>query len=77
MAKTKKISVTTTEEIRITYSRNKNTIHVDDPEVNDLLGEIEDADIVTYIQSEGFKPDEVFEEEDLNEWAISHGFIKE
>lgn len=77
MSKTKEINIVTSDEVRIKPNGRKTTVIIEDPEVNDMLAGVHEEDLISFIQSEGYKPDEIFEEEDLNEWAISHGFIKE
>jgi len=77
MTKTKKISITTTDEVRITSSRNVTTIHVDDPAITELLQEIADEDIAEYVQWNNYKPEDLFDEDALNNWANQNGYIKE
>lgn len=77
MSKTKTISITTDDEIRVTRHGNKMMAVIDSPEVEAMLAEVKDADIIAHVRSEGYKPDEVFEEEDLINWAHSNGYIKE
>lgn len=77
MPKTKTLEASTSDEIRVKAYRNNVTVIVDDPQVEDMLSSMNKEDILTWIRSEGFKPDEIFEHEDLSEWAVSHGYIKE
>lgn len=77
MPKTKTITVTTQDEATVTSSRNTTTIKVDEPDINELLVSIEDEDIVTYIRSENFKPEDVFNADELHAWAFENGYIKE
>lgn len=77
MQKTKTIEVTTSDEIRVKAYRNKVTVIVDDPELDDMLAKVKLEDIITHIRSEGHKPADVFEYEDLSEWAYSNGYVKE
>ena len=77
MSKTKQISIETSDEVRVTNSRNKTIIHVDAPDIQELLKEIDSEDIVSFIQWDGYDPDEVFEEEQLHKWASENGYIKE
>lgn len=77
MPKTKQISIETSDEVRITNSRNKTIVHVDAPDIQELLKEIDSEDIVSFIQWDGYNPDEVFEEKQLDKWASENGYIKE
>lgn len=77
MAKTKKISITTSEEVRVTSNRNRSTIHIDEPEITELLQEISDEDIAEYVQWNNYKPEDLFDEAALNNWANQNGYIKE
>ena len=77
MSKTKTIEVTTSDEIRVKAYKNKVIVIVDEPEIDDTLQSISLEDIVTHIRSEGHKPADIFEHEDLSEWAYSNGYVKE
>ena len=77
MSKTKTIEIITCDEVRIKPNGRKTTVIVDDPEVDDMLSGVHKEDLITFIQSEGYKPGDVFEHEDLSEWAVSNGYIKE
>ena len=76
MSKTKTLSITSSEEVRISAYHGKSTVHVDNPEIEDMLKEVAWEDIVAYIQGENTTPDEVFEEKDLDKWAEDHGYVK-
>ncbi len=77
MPKTKKIEVTTSDEVRITSSRNKTTVHVEEPEITELLQEIDDDDIADFVKWNNYKPGHLFDEVALNNWANENGYIKE
>lgn len=77
MSATKTISIVTSEEVRIQAYRGKSTVHIDNPEVEDMLKEVSFDDIVTYIQSENTSPDEVFTDGQLSAWAEKNGFLKQ
>jgi len=65
------------EEVRIiptTYKQAKAIL--ENVSVPELLTGIYEEDIFTHIRSEGHKPEDVFDEEDLNEWAWKNGFTK-
>jgi hypothetical protein len=65
------------EEARIVPARyNQNRAILENISVPELLSCIDGEDIFTHIRSEGHKPEDVFEEEDLNEWAWKNGFTK-
>jgi len=77
MPKTKKIEIVTSDEVRITPNGRKSTVIIEDPEVDDLLSGVHKEDLITFIQSEGYTPDDIFDEEKLREWASENGYIKE
>jgi len=75
--KTKSLSITTSEEVRIMPYRNQTTIHIDEPDIIEFLQAINNTDIVEYVQWNNFKPDDLFTEDQLRNWANEHGYIKE
>lgn len=77
MSKTKTITISTSDEVRLTSRRDKSIVVIDDPEIEEMLADVKKEDIIAHIQSQNYKPEEVFEEEDLINWAHSHGYIKE
>lgn len=77
MSKTKEINIVTSDEVRIKPNGRKTTVIVEDPEVDDMLAGVHKEDLITFIQSEGYKPDEIFEIDDLISWATENGYIKE
>lgn len=77
MPKTKKIEITTSEEVRMTSSRNKTTVHIEEPEITELMQGINNEDIADYVQWNNFKPGDLFTEEQLRDWANENGYIKE
>lgn len=77
MSKTKTIEIITCDEVRIKPNGRKTTVIVDDPEVDDMLAGVHKEDLIAFIQSEGYSPDDIFDEEKLREWANENGYIKE
>jgi hypothetical protein len=77
MPKTKNISIETNDEIRINHGRTKTIIHIDEPDINELLQGINNEDITDYVQWNNFKPRDLFSEEQLQDWANENGYIKE
>lgn len=77
MPKTKTIEIITSDEVRIKPNGRKTTVIVEDPEVDDMLAGVHKEDLITFIQSEGYSPDDIFDEEKLREWATENGYIKE
>lgn len=77
MSATKTINIVSSEEVRITAFRNKSTIVVDNPEIDEMLKEVAWDDIVAHVRAEKVSPDEVFTDDQLNEWAIKNGYTKE
>lgn len=77
MPKTTTISIVTSEEVRITPNRNKTTVHIDDPDITEILQGISNEDISEYVQWNNYKPDDLFTEEQLQNWANENGYIKE
>lgn len=77
MPKTKIIEVTTSDEVRVKAHKNKVVVIVEEPEIDEMLQNVSLEDIITHIRSEGYKPADIFEHEDLSEWAYSNGYIKE
>ncbi len=76
MAKTIEITVTC-EGARIVATKyNEVKMVLENPKIEDILPQLTDSDIITHVRSEGYKPDEVFQDEDLNEWAYNNGFTK-
>lgn len=77
MPKTKKIEITTAEDVRITPCRNKTVVHIEEPEITELMQGINNEDIAEYVQWNNFKPNDLFTEEQLRDWANENGYIKE
>lgn len=77
MSATKTISIVSSEEVRITAYRNKSTIVVDNPEIDEMLKGVDWDDIVAHVRAEKVSPDEVFTDDQLNEWATKNGYTKE
>lgn len=77
MSATKKISIVSSEQVRIAAYRGKSTVHIDNPEMEDMLKEVSFEDIVTHIQSENASPDEVFTDDQLSAWAEKNGYVKQ
>jgi len=77
MPKTKKIEIITGEEVRTVPYRNKTIVHIEEPEITELLQGINNEDIADYVQWNNFKPDDLFTEDQLRDWANEHGYIKE
>jgi hypothetical protein len=77
MPKTKSISIETNDEVRITRGRARTVVHIDEPDVNELLQGIGHEDIAEYVQWNNYKPDDLFTEEQLRNWANENGYIKE
>lgn len=77
MSATKKISITTSEEVRIKAYRGKSTVFIENPEIEDMLKEVAWDDIVTHVRSEKTDPDEIFTDEQLSDWAEKNGFLKQ
>ena len=77
MSKTKIIEIVTCDEVRIKPNGRKTKVIVEDPEVDDMLAGVHKEDLITFIQSEGYTPDDIFDEEKLREWANENGYIKE
>jgi hypothetical protein len=76
MSATKTISIVSSEEVRISSYRNKSTVVVDNPEIDEMLKGVAWDDIVTHVLSEKVGPDEVFTDTQLSEWAEKNGYIK-
>lgn len=76
MPKIKSITIITGEEVSVNPNRNKTSIRIEEPDVNEIISSIDNDDLVTYIQSE-YDPGDVFSEEDLIKWAEENGYIKE
>lgn len=76
MSKTKELIIMCGEVSIASRGSYSVRIVLSDPDM-EFLSSIKKEDIFTHIQSEGYKPAAVFDEEELNEWALSHGFIKE
>lgn len=77
MSKTKEIEIRCNEVRIVPDGYKKVKIIVDAPEIDVLLQSIEWSDILTFVQSENPKPEDVFSEEQLEKWAESIGYIKE
>lgn len=77
MPKTKTIEISTSDELRIKAYRGSVTAIIEDPQVEDMLAGVHKEDLITFIQSEGYSPDDIFDEEKLREWANENGYIKE
>lgn len=77
MSKTNRIEITTREEVGITSKKSETTIRIEEPDINELLTKINKEDLISFIQSERFKPADIFEEEELIEWANGNGYVKE
>lgn len=77
MPKTKRITINATDEVTITSSRNVTAIRIEEPHIGELLQEISQEDIATHIRSEGYKPEEIFEQDALAVWAEENGYMKE
>jgi hypothetical protein len=76
MAKTRELTIIC-EEARTTSTGYRLKVVVDDPNMAELLAVISEDDIIEHVRSEGFKPDEVFDDKDLDKWATDHGYTKE
>ena len=76
MAKTKALEIEVTDDVLISPGRSKMYVKVEDVNIEELLQKINKDDVITHIRSEGYKPDEVFDYEDLSEWAVSNGYQK-
>lgn len=77
MSKTKELTIVCSGEIRVSASRNKSTIHIEDPEMDELLKEIPWENVVEFVRGEKVSPDEVFTDEQLEKWAEENGYTKE
>lgn len=77
MPKTKNITIETSDEVRIAHGRTRTLVHIDEPDVNELLQGINNEDISEYVQWNNFKPDDLFTEEQLRDWANENGYTKE
>ena len=77
MSATKTISIVSSEEVRISAYRNKSTVVVDNPEIDEMLKGVDWDDIVAHVLGEKVSPDEVFTDEQLKEWAERSGYIKD
>lgn len=77
MPKTKTIEISTSDELRIKAYRGSVTAIIEDPQVEDMLAGVHKEDLITFIQSEGYKPDDVFDADALISWATENGYIKE
>ena len=75
MIKTKELTVSG-EEMRIIQARNRVTVVIENPEVNDMLMEIKEEDLASFIQWNGNKPEDVFDEKSLHKWAEDNGYKK-
>jgi hypothetical protein len=74
MSRTKTISITSSEEIRIRSYHGKTTVYVESPEVDEMLKEVAWDQIVKFIRGEGVGPDEVFADDQLHKWAVENGY---
>lgn len=75
MAKIKEITIIC-EDVRVTSTGYRLRVIVEDPKMDELLSGIEKDEIITHINSEGFKPDEVFSVDQLHAWAFENGYTK-
>lgn len=75
MSKTKRITV-----IGSSATIETNTIHtvsmlVEDPNIEDLLSDIETEDLSDYLQA-NINVEDVFSEKELEKWAEANGYVK-
>lgn len=75
MSKTREIKFSC-GEFRTIPNRNCTvTLHVEDPNTDELLPTINDVDLTAYV-SENFEVDAVFSDKQLSKWAEDNGYIK-
>lgn len=76
MAKTRELTIIC-EDVRITSTGYRVRVIVEDPKIDELITGISKDEIVEHIESEGYKPGEVFDDEALDKWATDNGYTKE
>lgn len=76
MSKTKKLIIICSDETRIVANRNKLTVHIEEPDVEDALTSFHSDDIIEFV-SKNYGCDEIYDEEELKKWAEANGYIKE
>ena len=74
MAHTKEISFHA-ESVKVEHQSRNLSIEVEKPNVEELLAAMDKDDIKKFIAA-NFKPDEIFDDNDLNEWAIDNDYTK-
>lgn len=77
MQKTKRITINATDDVTINSSKSVTVIRIEDPNLQDLLMEISEEDLSSFIQWNGNKPENIFDEASLIKWAQENGYIKE
>lgn len=76
MSKTKELAIMCSGEIRTVANRNKLTVHIEEPDVEDALTSFNSDDLIQYI-SNNYGVEEVYSEKDLQKWAEENGYVKE
>lgn len=76
MSKTKELAIMCSGEARIVANRNKLTVHIEDPDVEDALTAFNSDDLIAYVAS-NYGVEEIYDEKELKKWAEDNGFIKE
>jgi hypothetical protein len=75
MAKTKEIDITCVSA-QITPNGTKSiSVSVEEPNVDDLLENIDNDDLTEYVER-NFQPEDVFSETILEKWAETNGYVK-
>ena len=74
MPKTKELSFSA-DSIKVEHLSKCLSVEVELSDVDELLSNIDQDDIKKYI-SRNYKPDEVFDESDLHDWAIDNDYTK-
>lgn len=76
MSKTKELAIICSGDARIVANRNKLTVHIEEPDVDDALTAFNSDDLIAYVSS-NYGVEEVFDEKDLNKWAEDNGYVKQ
>ena len=76
MAKTKSITFPCASASISPNTGHVVDVDVSEPNVDFILSEIDKYDLIEYVQS-NHNPDDIFEQKQLEEWALENGFVKE
>lgn len=77
MPKTKEIEIRC-DEARIKSNRyGFVTVIAEDPKIDELISGIHKDDILEWILGEGFNPEEIFTNGELDKWAEENGYVKD